>query len=107
MAKLRDSLSKLREHLDSLQKKKGLFCDDNENTCDVTRHDSRNQYLATAEPDDDEDYPVHFSQAGNDDSNNNEDQDAHSNAEDTEGETSPNESDATSNSASQRGTNDR
>ncbi len=106
MAKLRDSLFKLREHLDTLQKKKDfLFDSDSENNLIRSNgaHNSSTRDLTG--PDE---YPVLRSKVSEEeDVNNNEDNEQHSDAEETDGNTSPNESDATSNGTSQRGTNDR
>ena len=112
MAKLRDSLTKLREHLDNLQKKKGFPCDsDNEN--DMIRSNGNQQVISTenyktGSPH----YRVHpvtsntVTRVTDDDNNNDGDDRSNYEGDDT-GDTSMNESDTASTGTSQRGTNDR
>ena len=115
MAKLRDSLSKLREHLDNLQKKKGFsYEDDNENDM-IRSNGNDNQQMTSADESYKTDsphlmaYPVHINKMNKsieDDNNNDDDNRSNGEGDDT-GDTSMNESDTTSAGTSQRGTNDR
>ena len=116
MAKLRDSLSKLREHLDNLQKKKGFPYDsDNENDMIMSNGNDSQQVTSADESDKTESlrmttYPVHISKINKlvgDDNNNDDDNRSNGEGDDTGGDTSMNESDTASTGTSQRGTNDR
>ena len=113
MAKLRDSLTKLREHLDNLQKKKGFPCDsDNEN--DMIRSNGNQQVISTENYNktDSPHYRGHpvtsntVTRVTNDDNNNDGDDRSYYEGDDTS-DTSMNESDTASTGTSQRGTNDR
>ena len=113
MAKLRDSLTKLREHLDNLQKKKGFTYDsDNEN--DMIRSNGNQQVISTENYNNtgSPHYCAHpissktITRVTEDDNNNDGDDRSNCEGDDT-GDTSMNESDTASTGTSQRGTNDR